>query len=302
MADFNDVIIESWNKLNSVISNARQTNRKIAELKTQLSNIEQQIEVDWTEIEGKAQQLLQQIAVSQKSMATDARTIVRTLIQFRNNIESLESQFATSQQKTQIELAGLGETINSQQSELETAVETTAQSLTALQETFNSLTEEVEETNSEFQELLEEDVSNAIQELKSDLEVGGERAIEGMGETVISSLSAMRTEFVAGWDETIESVGSAVRELTQESKAASAELITEISNICAEYQASFDDEQEAFAEFTEKLIDVFTQEGMTKIDEVLQSSWLEAMKDNREQAEKIVELLTQVSDRLEEVR
>jgi|GEM_PF-4384784 len=300
MTDFDHIASEALNRLNSAMANAGQTNAKIAEFEMQLASIEQQIEMEGKEIEGKAQRLLEQIATTRESMTVDANLVVQTLIQVRTNIDSLASQLNIKQQKTQTEITSFFEAIDRQQSELETKSETTAQSLTTLQETFNSVTEEVAETSSEFQELLSEDFSNAVKELESDLEEGSESLIDGMSNDVTPSLEEIGTEFEAGLNETIQSVADAVQRLSQESKAASQELMIEVTNICAAYQTSFDDEQEAFAEFTEKLADVFTQEGVAKIDQVLRSRLLETLESDREKTEKIVELFAKVQDKLEE--
>ncbi len=300
MANFNDTAIEALDKLNSAVEKAKQTKAKIAEFETQLSSIEQQVETDGREIEEKARQLLQQIAGTRKSMAADANLVVQTLVQFRTNIESIENQLNIKQQETQTEITSFSGAIDRQQPKLATKSKTTARSLSALKESFNMMTEEVAETSSEFQELLSEDFSHAIEELESDLIEGSESAIDGMSESVIPSLEEIGTDFETGLNETIESVADAVQRLTQESQAASQELMAEVTNICEVYQTSFDDEQEAFAEFTEKLADVFTQEGVAKINEVFQSGLLENIDRDREKTEKIVELLSKVRDKLEE--
>ena len=76
--------------------------------------------------------------------------------------------------------------------------------------------------------------------------------------------------------------------------------MTEVSNICQEYQESFNDEQEAFAEFTEKLAGVFTQEGVEKVNEAFKTNLLQSMKDNYSKAETTVELFGKVKQELSE--
>ncbi len=66
------------------------------------------------------------------------------------------------------------------------------------------------------------------------------------------------------------------------------------------YQESFNDEQEAFAEFTEKLAEVFTEEGIEKVDEAFKTNLLESMKENHSKAETTIELFGKVKEQLEE--
>ncbi len=76
--------------------------------------------------------------------------------------------------------------------------------------------------------------------------------------------------------------------------------MSEVTSICRKYQESFNDEQEAFEEFTEKLAEVFTNEGVAKVDEAFKTNLLKSMKENHEQAEKTVELFDKVKEQLQE--
>ncbi|MEL7079409.1 MAG: hypothetical protein AAGM46_26265 [Cyanobacteria bacterium J06582_2] len=298
MADFDDTVIEAATKLEEVMTNSQSTQAKLTEFEAQLTEISQNINLEWSELEGKSRSLLAQINSARQELGSNAQNVVQTLVQWRTSVESLETQFTESKENIQTEIGSFGEDLENQQTALGEGVEAVEGTVKSLTENMSGLEEALDNTATEMQELFQADFTEIIQAQAKDIEAGGENLSNSIAEDAIPALDELGTEFTEGLAATTDSVETALKELTAKSKESSQELMGEVKGICDEYQRELKEEAQLFDQFMNKRAEII-QDGAVKIGEALESGLTAAMKDNHEQAEKTVELFDKVKGELE---
>lgn len=298
MANFDDTVIEAATKLEDVMTHSQATQEKLISFEEQLTQITQNIDTEWAELEGKSQSLLAQITNAREEIANNTQNVVQTLVQFRTSIESMEEQFNTGKQNTQTTIADLGEQIEEVETEFNSDIQTTETLLNSLQELQEGFEEELNATTDDIKEILENNFTENIQKQSEEFEKAREEISSSFSEQVIPSFGELQTQFSNMIEESMTSIKEGIEQGVNESKQSSQEMTGEMQIIFDNYGEGLKDEQELFEQFIDNVIEDM-DEGAKEIEEALEEDLVGAMKDNYEQAEKTVAQFEKVKEQLE---